>query len=133
MLFRKDPCGIVCIVLTYAMLLHCLYVFLFVIIIPLLNDRLDFYFIYNKFIFRISFSVFSLYGTLNALIISTFIFLSIFSHARAAYFDPGFVPLPKKGIDFSDVKTNENNKVKYSKKIEFLFFEKILYCLLAKW
>jgi len=48
------------------------------------------------------------------LIICTFVFLSIFSHARAAYFDPGFVPLPKKGIDFSDVKTNENNKVKYS-------------------
>ncbi|CAF5185405.1 unnamed protein product, partial [Rotaria sp. Silwood1] len=38
MLFRKDPCGIVCIALTYAMLLHCLYVILFVIIIPLLNE-----------------------------------------------------------------------------------------------
>lgn len=54
----------------------------------------------------------SLYGTLNALIICTFVFLSIFSHARAAYYDPGFVPLPKKGIDFSDVKANENNKVR---------------------
>ena len=41
MLFRKDPCGIICIALTYAMLLHCLYVFLFVIIIPLLNERLS--------------------------------------------------------------------------------------------
>jgi len=90
MLFRKDPCGIICIILTYAMLLHCLYVFLFVIIIPLLNE--------------------SLYGTLNALIISTFVFLSVFSHARAAYFDPGYVPLPKKGLDFSDVKANDNNK-----------------------
>lgn len=39
MLFRKDPCGIICIVLTYAMLLHCLYVILFVIILPLLSDR----------------------------------------------------------------------------------------------
>ena len=58
---------------------------------------------------------------MNALIISTCVFLSIFSHARASYFDPGFVPLPKKGIDFSDVKTNDNNKVKYS--IEFDFFE----------
>lgn len=56
--------------------------------------------------------LFSLYGTLNALIIVTFISLSIFSHGRAAFFDPGFVPLPKKGIDFSDVKINENNKVK---------------------
>lgn len=56
----------------------------------------------------------SLYGTLNALIICTFVLLSIFSHGRAAFFDPGFVPLPKKGIDFSDVKTNENNKVRYS-------------------
>ncbi|CAF3583152.1 unnamed protein product [Rotaria sp. Silwood1] len=41
MLFRKDPCGIVCIALTYAMLLHCLYVILFVIIIPLLNESSD--------------------------------------------------------------------------------------------
>lgn len=66
--------------------------------------------------------IYSLYGTLNALIISTFVFLSIFSHARASYFDPGFVPLPKKGIDFSDVNTNDNTKVKYS--IEFDSFKK---------
>ncbi|CAF1223880.1 unnamed protein product [Rotaria magnacalcarata] len=90
MLFRKDPCGIICIALTYAMLLHCLYVILFIIIIPLLNE--------------------SLYGTLHALITCTFVFLCVFSHARASYFDPGFVPLPKKGIDFSDVKMNDNNK-----------------------
>jgi hypothetical protein len=57
---------------------------------------------------------FSLYGTLNALILCTFVFLSVFAHARAAYFDPGFVPLPKKGIDFSDVKTNDNTKVNSS-------------------
>lgn len=57
-------------------------------------------------------TVFSLYGTLNALIIVTFISLSAYSHGRAAFSDPGFVPLPKKGIDFSDVKTNENNKVR---------------------
>jgi len=114
MLFRKDPCGIICIALTYAMLIHCLYVFLFVIIIPLLNERFDIYLIKRKKKSFLYFQYFiSLYGTLNALIICTFVFLSIFSHARAAYFDPGFVPLPKKGIDFSDVKTNENNKVKY--------------------
>jgi hypothetical protein len=52
---------------------------------------------------------FSLYGTVNAVIICTFIFLAIISHARAAYFDPGFVPLPKKTIDIADVKTNENS------------------------
>jgi hypothetical protein len=61
---------------------------LFVIIIPLFSE--------------------SLYGTLNALIVCTLIFLSIISHARAAYSDPGFVPLLKKGLDFSDVQTNEN-------------------------
>lgn len=72
------------------MLLHCLYVILFIIIIPSLND--------------------SLYGSLNALILSTFVCLSILSHARAAYFDPGFVPLPRKGIDFSDAQTNEKPK-----------------------
>ncbi len=51
---------------------------------------------------------FSFYGTLNALIICTLISLSIISHARAAYFDPGFVSLPKKGIDFSDVTPNDS-------------------------
>jgi len=45
---------------------------------------------------------------LNALIICTLVSLSIISHARAAYFDPGFVSLPKKGIDFSDVTTNDS-------------------------
>ncbi|CAF1455929.1 unnamed protein product [Adineta steineri] len=94
MLCRKDPCGIVCIALTYAMLLHCLYVILFVLILPLFNE--------------------SLYGTLNALIICTLVFFSIISHGRAAYFDPGFVPLPKKAIDFSDVKNGDssNNLIK---------------------
>jgi hypothetical protein len=111
MLFRKDPCGIVCIAMTYAMLLHCLYVILFVIIIPLLNERFKFYLELHFGPFFCSFC--SLYGSLNALIACTFVSLSIFSHARAAYFDPGFVPLPKKGIDFSDVKTTENNKVNY--------------------
>ncbi|CAF3052351.1 unnamed protein product [Rotaria sp. Silwood2] len=96
MLFRKDPCGIICVLLTYSMLLHCLYVVLFVLILPLLNE--------------------SLFGTLNALIICTLIFLSILSHARAAYSDPGFVSLPKKGLDFSDVNTNAstNNLLKQS-------------------
>jgi len=77
-----------------AMLLHCLYVILFVIIIPSFNQ--------------------SLYGTFNALIVCTLIFLSIISHARAAYSDPGFVQLPKKGIDFSDVQSNgsTNNLLK---------------------
>jgi len=94
MIFRKDPCGIICVALTYTMLIHCLYAILFVFIVPLLNE--------------------SLYGTLNALIICTFVTLSILSHGRAAYFDPGFVPLPKKSIDFSDVTTNEinNNNIK---------------------
>lgn len=56
----------------------------------------------------LKFVVFSFYGTLNALTICTLISLSVISHARAAYFDPGFVPLPKKGLDFSDVQSNES-------------------------
>lgn len=51
----------------------------------------------------------SFYGTLNALTICTLVTLAFISHARAAYFDPGFVPLPKKGLDFSDVQSNENS------------------------
>jgi hypothetical protein len=51
---------------------------------------------------------FSFYGTLNALTVCTLVLLSIVSHARAAYFDPGFVQLPKKAIDFSDVQSNDS-------------------------
>ena len=51
---------------------------------------------------------FSLYGTLNALVMGTLVLLSVISHARAAYFDPGLVPLPKKRIDFSDVQSNDS-------------------------
>ncbi|CAF3437963.1 unnamed protein product [Rotaria socialis] len=86
MLFRKDPCGIICVILTYAMLLHCLYVVVCILIIPLFNE--------------------SFYGTLNAFLICTLVFLATLSHGRAAYSDPGFVPLPKRKLDFSDLKTN---------------------------
>jgi hypothetical protein len=61
MLFRKDPCGIICIALTYAMLIHCLYVFLFVIIIPLLNERFDIYLIKRKKKSFIDFQYFLVY------------------------------------------------------------------------
>ncbi|UJR22005.1 hypothetical protein I4U23_025072 [Adineta vaga] len=89
MLLRKDPCGIICIALTYTMLLHCLYVILFVMIIPLFNE--------------------SFYGTLNGLIICTLAFFAFLSHARAAYFDPGFVSLTKRITDSSDGKITDNS------------------------
>ena len=106
MLFRNDPCGIICIILTYAMLLHCLYVILFVLILSNFNER------FGRWKCRsidVRIRLFSFYGTLNALTICTLISLSVISHARAAYFDPGFVPLPRKGLDFSDVQSNESS------------------------
>lgn len=89
MFCRNDPCGYICIALTYTMLMHCLYVIIYVLILPLFND--------------------SFYGTINALIICTLVLFAIISHGRAAYFDPGFVSLPKKSLDFSDVQTNDTN------------------------
>ncbi|CAF1485342.1 unnamed protein product [Adineta ricciae] len=89
MLLRKDPCGIVCVTLTYAMLMHCLYVILFVMIIPLFNDNF--------------------YGTVNGVIICTLVFLAILSHGRAAYFDPGFVPLTRKLTDSPNGKITDSN------------------------
>lgn len=106
MLFRNDPCGIICIILTYAMLLHCLYVILFVLILSNFNERFA---RWKSRSIDVRIRLFSFYGTLNALTICTLISLSVISHARAAYFDPGFVPLPKKGLDFSDVQSNESS------------------------
>ena len=106
MLFRRDPCGIVCIAMTYAMLLHCLYAMIFVIILPFLSDRFVPSLEHDE---ERRYLHFSFYGTFNTALICTFVLLSITSHARAAYSDPGFVPLPKKAIDFSDVKRTEAN------------------------
>lgn len=50
-----------------------------------------------------SFFDYRLWGAFNAVIFNTIIFLASVSHLRAVLSDPGIVPLPTTGLDFSDL------------------------------
>jgi len=80
--FRKDPCGFFCIMMTYGAVLYADYVVVKWIVLQTMGD--------------------SLWGSLHVVLFNTVIFLLFLSHARAVLSDPGIVPLPKHRIDFSD-------------------------------
>ncbi|XP_072383524.1 palmitoyltransferase ZDHHC3 [Diabrotica undecimpunctata] len=82
-MFIKDPCGIVCILITYIAVFYADYV---VIKWVVLQTMLD-----------------SLWGTFNVVMFNTIIFFLIISHIKAVVTDPGTVPLPRGRIDFSDM------------------------------
>nr|XP_022327665.1 palmitoyltransferase ZDHHC3-like [Crassostrea virginica] len=91
--FRGDPCGIICLVITYMSLFYADYVVVRHLIIPSMSN--------------------TLWGAFNAVIFNTIIFLASVSHLRAVLSDPGIVPLPTTGLDFSDLhagKTMPNMK-----------------------
>ncbi|XP_076065728.1 DNZDHHC/NEW1 zinc finger protein 11 [Oratosquilla oratoria] len=81
--FRKDPCGITCIILTYCAIFYADYVVINWIILQTMRN--------------------SLWGAVHVLFFNTVIFLTIMSHLRAVLSDPGIVPLPQSRIDFSDM------------------------------
>jgi len=81
--FRSDPCGIVCIFITYASIFYSDYVVVNWIILQTMHG--------------------SLWGAFHAVVFNTIIFLLILSHARAMLSDPGIVPYPESRIDFSDL------------------------------
>lgn len=87
---RADPCGIICIGLTYAAIAYADYVVICWILLPNISE--------------------SLWGAMNAVLFNTILFLIIMAHCRAVFSDPGVVPLPHNGLDFSD--RHSSNKVK---------------------
>ena len=46
---------------------------------------------------------YSLWGPLHAIAFNIVVFALLFAHGRAVLSDPGTVPLPKIGLDFSDM------------------------------
>ncbi|XP_064650851.1 palmitoyltransferase ZDHHC3-like [Lineus longissimus] len=85
--FRTDPCGIVCVLITYISVLYADYVVIRHLVMPTLSD--------------------TLWGSINALGFNSVLFLLIFSHMRAVLSDPGIIPLPDTDIDFSDIHSGQ--------------------------
>lgn len=82
-MFLKDPCGIVCVFITYLAIIYADYVVSRWIIMQTMHD--------------------SLWGAANALFFNTILLLLMMAHFKAVWSDPGVVPLPQMRIDFSDI------------------------------
>ncbi|CAH1796039.1 unnamed protein product [Owenia fusiformis] len=90
--FRPDPCGIFCLMLTYSAVGYADYVVVRHLVIPTMSQ--------------------TLWGALNTVIFNIIVFLIGFSHLRAVFSDPGCVPLPKTNLDFSGVHAGEVKREK---------------------
>ncbi|ELU01775.1 hypothetical protein CAPTEDRAFT_172289 [Capitella teleta] len=90
--FRSDPCGIVCMGITYSAVAYADYVVVRHLIIPSMSD--------------------TLWGAFHMMIFNVVIFLMVYSHLKAVLTDPGVVPLPKTSLDFSDMHSGQKRKEK---------------------
>ncbi|CAK8679877.1 palmitoyltransferase ZDHHC3-like [Clavelina lepadiformis] len=88
MVFHKDPCGIFCILLTYALVIYADYVIMQHIIATTLSG--------------------SLWGPFHGIMLNLIIFVLLYAHTRAVLSDPGAVPLPLTRLDFSDIHLQKN-------------------------
>ncbi|CAD5122232.1 DgyrCDS10681 [Dimorphilus gyrociliatus] len=88
--FRSDPCGILCMIITYLCVCYADYVVVKHLVIASMSD--------------------SLWGALNAFVFNIIIFLLVVSHLRAVFSDPGLVPLPRNRLDFSDMQEERGSK-----------------------
>ncbi|XP_053331071.1 palmitoyltransferase ZDHHC3-like [Spea bombifrons] len=86
----RDPCGLLCILLTYLSLGYADYVIL-------------------KHILLHSYSE-SIWCPLHAAGFNLVVFMLLACHTRAVLSDPGTVPLPDTAIDFSDLRSNTPRK-----------------------
>ncbi|XP_034943900.1 palmitoyltransferase ZDHHC7 [Chelonus insularis] len=84
-MFVKDPCGIVCIFVTYVAVFYADYVVIRWIILHTMQD--------------------SLWGPFHVIFFNTILLLLMMSHLKAICSDPGVVPLPQTRMDFSDIHT----------------------------
>ncbi|XP_040189647.1 palmitoyltransferase ZDHHC3-like [Rana temporaria] len=80
----RDPCGLLCLLLTYLSVGYSEYVILRHI---LLEDYAG-----------------SVWCPLHAVLYNLIVFMLLLCHTRAVFSDPGVVPLPEMAIDFSDLR-----------------------------
>ncbi|XP_029943957.1 palmitoyltransferase ZDHHC3 [Salarias fasciatus] len=85
---RRDPCGVICIVLTYFSVFYADYVVVQYVLIPAYSG--------------------SVWCTLHGSVFNLILLLLLACHAKAVFSDPGMVPLPDTAIDFSDLRSQSS-------------------------
>lgn len=90
LVFQRDPCGILCILVTYITLLYADYCIVTHVVLPTLSD--------------------TLWGSLHVLIFNFLLFLIIYSHLKASLGDPGCVPFPEVAVDFSEARRSSRKR-----------------------
>lgn len=90
-MFVRDPCGIICVIVTYLAVLYADYVVMQWIV---LHTMLD-----------------TLWGSFNAVLFNFILTLFMVSHLRAVFSDPGVVPLPQSKLDIADIHSKQSGKV----------------------
>lgn len=103
-IFRKDPCGIMCLIMTYLAVFYADYVVVRWIVIQTLHNRYINRLFKNPLLIIVLFS-FSLWGAFHAVGFNIIVLLLTLSHLRAVFSDPGIVPLPQSKLDFSELHT----------------------------
>lgn len=86
----RDPCGIVCVLVTYLAVLYADYVVTRWIIMQTMHD--------------------SPWGPVHVVVFNTLVFLLGMSHMKAVLSDPGTVPLSQSRLDFSDMHSGKHNQ-----------------------
>ncbi|KAJ8927152.1 hypothetical protein NQ314_020425 [Rhamnusium bicolor] len=87
-MFVRDPCGIVCVLITYLAVFYADYVIIKWVVLQTMID--------------------SLWGTFNVVMFNTVIFFLMIAHIKAVLTDPGTIPLPQNRVDFSDIHSSNS-------------------------
>ncbi|KAF3697664.1 Palmitoyltransferase ZDHHC3 [Channa argus] len=85
---RRDPCGVICLILTYFSVFYADYVVIQYVLIPAYAG--------------------SIWCTLHGSVFNLILLLLLACHAKAVFSDPGMVPLPETAIDFSDLRSQSS-------------------------
>ncbi|CAL1590166.1 unnamed protein product [Knipowitschia caucasica] len=85
---RRDPCGVICLILTYFSVFYADYVVIQYVLIPAYSD--------------------SVWCTIHGTIFNLILLLLLACHSKAVFSDPGMVPLPETAIDFSDLRSQSS-------------------------
>ncbi|XP_014220040.1 palmitoyltransferase ZDHHC3 [Copidosoma floridanum] len=89
-MFVRDPCGILCIIVTYLAVFYADYVVVKWIVLYTMQE--------------------SLWCPLHVIAFNTVVLLLMMSHLKAVCTDPGVVPLPQSRMDFSDIHTGSGSE-----------------------